>query len=655
MLYYGGDYNPEQWPEPVMGEDIALMRRAGVNLVSVGVFSWSRLEPVEGRYRFDWLDRVLDRLHAAGIGVALATPTASPPPWFGRAYPDALAVTAQGVRLTHGSRDTYCISAPAYRCASTRIAGELAARYGGHPALVLWHVHNEYGTGCYCDHAATAFGDWLVHRYGTVERLNEAWTASFWSQEYDDWRDVLPPRATQYLPNPTQSLDWRRFLSDELLSHFIAQRDLLRQRSPGIPVTTNFAFGGWVPVNGWQWAAEEDLVAIDCYPDATGPAGAEQVAFAADLARSLAAAGSDAATAGADPGAGAKPWLLMEQAANLVYTRGRMLARAPGELARHTLSHLARGSIGAMHFQWRAAPGGAEMWHAAMLPPAGPDTRAFRETVEVGTLVAQLSEVDGKVVAPAAIVWDPEAWWAMQAPGLPSSDVDYHREVSRVHAALYRAGITADFAQPGADLSGYRLVLVPALYLLDAAGARAIGEYVHSGGTLVVGYFSALVDADLRVHPGGLCSLHDLLGIRIEEFRPMPPGSTVALSDGATVSTWRETVHLAGAVAEATYADDGGPAITRHGRAWYLSGQLDPLSLQRLLARIAIDAGIDAATAPDGVEVIRRGDWLVAINHTDQPAEVPATGIDLLTGDAVTGQLALPAGGVAAVHLNPPA
>src|SRR6185369_9360239 len=222
MRYFGGDYNPEQWPESVWAEDLALMRAARVNLVSVGVFAWSRLEPAEGEYRFDWLDRVLDRLHAAGIGVALATPTASPPPWFTAAHPDGLAVTDQGVALTHGSRDSYCISAPAYRSASERIAAALGERYARHPALVLWHIHNEYGTGCFCDHAATAFRGWLARRYGSLDALNEAWTASFWSQEYHDWVHVRPPRATQYRPNPTQALDWRRFLSDELRGHYVA-------------------------------------------------------------------------------------------------------------------------------------------------------------------------------------------------------------------------------------------------------------------------------------------------------------------------------------------------------------------------------------------------------------------------------------------------
>ena len=205
-LAFGGDYNPEQWDAAVWAEDDELMRAARVNTATVGVFSWSLLEPEEGRFEFGWLDETLDRLHANGVRVILATPTASPPPWFTLAHPDAMPVTRDGVRLWHGSRDTYCAAAPAYRQAAARIAGELARRYADHPALVLWHVHNEYGTLCWCDHAAAAFRDWLRRRYGDgangLAALNEAWGTAFWSQRYSAWEQVLPPRATQYLPNP---------------------------------------------------------------------------------------------------------------------------------------------------------------------------------------------------------------------------------------------------------------------------------------------------------------------------------------------------------------------------------------------------------------------------------------------------------------------
>lgn len=338
-LRYGGDYNPEQWPAEVWREDVALMRRARVNLVTVGVFAWSRLEPEPGRYTFDWLDQVLDLLHDNGISVALATPTASPPPWFSLAHPDALPVTADGVRLHHGSRDTYCAAAPAYRAAARRIAAALADRYAHHPALALWHVHNEYGTTCHCPHTAREFRRWLADRHGDLVALNAAWATSFWSQHYTDWAQVDTPRATQYLANPGHLLDFRRFWSDTLLAAYAEQRDLLRAAKPAIPITTNHVLGDWVPVDHARWAAEVDLVAIDHYPDATDGGAEEQTALAADLARGWARHGAG------DVGHPAR-WLLMESAPNQIHSGGRMHTKEPGRMARHSLSHVARGSRG---------------------------------------------------------------------------------------------------------------------------------------------------------------------------------------------------------------------------------------------------------------------------------------------------------------------
>ncbi|WP_440072604.1 beta-galactosidase [Streptosporangium sp. OZ121] len=635
-LCYGGDYNPEQWPEEVWKEDVALMRRAGVNLVSVGVFSWARLEPSPGVHDFGWLDRVLGLLHDGGIGVNLATPTASPPPWFGLAHPDALTVTPGGTRLAHGSRDTYCVHAPAYRAASVRVAGALAERYRDHPALAMWHVHNEYGTACHCEHAASAFRTWLRARHGTLDALNDAWTTSFWSQHYSAWEQVTPPRATQYLPNPSQVLDFRRFVSDAMLDHFREQKAVLREFTPDVPVTTNFVLGDWVPVNHRHWAAEVDLVAIDHYPSADPPA---ETAFAADLARGWASPPACASTAGPArtperaPGPPfEKPWLLMEQAV-VTYTGPRMLAKRPGEIARLSLSHIARGSRGAMFFQWRASRGGAELWHGGMVPHAGPDSRIFREICDLGALLPTLKDAcAAPVEAGAAILWDAEAGWALQSPGLPSTELDYAETVRQAHRVLYRHGVTADLVHPSADLSAYPLVLVPALYLISDADADNLRHYVSGGGTLVVSYLSGVADEHARVRLGGYPgALRDLLGIRVEEFHPLPPGVTLTLSAPDALDDdrqpeagtfWSEHVHLEGAEALAVYTGPhasgaplaGQPAITRHsygsGTALYVSTRLSDTAYARLLG-----------LKPAPVELVRRGEWLFAINHGDKEHE----------------------------------
>lgn len=656
-LCFGGDYNPEQWPETIWAEDIALMRRAGVNLVSVGVFAWASIEPQPGKYDFAWLDRVLDLLDAGGIRVALATPTASPPPWFSLAHPEALPVTSDGVRLLHGSRDTYCVAAPAYREASLRIASTLAARYADHPALAMWHVHNEYGTGCRCDLVAAAFRDWLRGRYQGLEALNAAWVTAFWGQRYGAWEEIFPPRATQYLVNPAQALDFRRFLSAELFAAFAEQRAVLREVTPDVPVTTNFVFGDWVPVDHRRWAQDLDLVAIDHYPfvppgsDPAGTAVAEQTAFHADLARSW---------------AGGRPWLLMEQSAGTVNTGLRLVSKAPGEMTRNSISHLARGSRGAMFFQWRASRGGSEQYHSALVPHAGPDSRIFREAVALGGLMGRLAQVDGAAVeAPVAILWDAEAWWGLLGPGLPAPEPRYVDALYAAHRALWRSGITADFVAPEADLSGYRLVLVPSLYLVSDQGAESVRRYVDGGGHLMVWYFSGIVDVNAQVRLGGYPgAFREVLGVRVEEFHPLAPEAPVTLTSGATGRTWSEHVHLAGAEAVDHYAAGplgGLPAVTRAaygaGVAWYLSTGLDDADLGKLICSVLRLAGVTPpAPGPTaGVEVVHRtaGDtrWLFAINHGDQPYDLQLSGTglsgatDLVTGAMVGAVAIVPAGG----------
>ncbi|MCX5336272.1 beta-galactosidase [Streptomyces sp. NBC_00140] len=647
-LAFGGDYNPEQWDEPVWKEDDDLMRRARVNLATLGVFSWALLEPEEGRYDFAWLDAHIERLHANGVAVDLATPTASPPPWFTLAHPDALMVRPDGTRLVHGSRDTYCLTAPAYRDAARRIAGALAERYGDHPALALWHVHNEYATLCHCDHTAASFRVWLRARHGSLDILNEAWGTAFWSQRYTSWEQVLPPRATNWHKNPGQDLDFRRFWADEVTAAFCEQRDAIRVHSDR-PVTTNLMLPAYQNTDVWALARELDVVTVDQYPGAPGLAAAADVAFHADRARSL---------------GGGRPWLLMEQGTSTVYDGDRVLAKDPGDILRHTLGHIARGSEGALFFQWRQSRAGAETWHSAMVPHAGPDSRIFREVTQTGEAVARLGELAGSTVsASVAVLHDPDAWWALGVDGLPSSELDYHAALGRAHRALWDAGVTVDFAHPEHELSRYPLVVAPALFLLSDSAAENLRRYVDGGGTLLVQHATGYVDERLHARLGGYpaAPLREALGIRVEEYRPLRRGERITLSDGTQGTAWSESLRTEGAQTLAAYTHGmlaGSPALTRHrfstGQGWYLSTQLDDTGYGALVARLLDEAGVGPETPslPPQVEAVtRRGPdgrgWRFLINHSAEPVSLPEPAHNLLTGGPVS---ELPAGGCAVLR-----
>ncbi|OXS36733.1 beta-galactosidase [Streptomyces sp. XY006] len=661
-LAFGGDYNPEQWPESVWQEDVRLMREAGVTMVSVGIFSWALLEPSPGTYDFGWLDRLLDLLHEHGVRVDLGTPTVVPPVWFYRAHPEALPVTAEGVRYEFGSRAAVCHSNADYRAAAARITTALAERYGSHPALALWHVHNEYGvpvSACYCDSCAAHFRRWLAAAYGTVDAVNEAWGTAFWGQRYTDFEQISPPRLTPATVNPAQALDYKRFADATMRENFRMERDILHRLSPGVPVTTNFmtALSQCDSVDYWAWGREVDLVTNDHYLITDGRRTHVNLAMAADLTRSV---------------AGGAPWLLLEHSTSGVNWQPRNPAKAPGQMARNSLAHVARGSEGAMFFQWRQSRRGAEKFHSAMVPHGGTGTRVWREVVELGSFVDALAEIRGtRTDADVAVLWDWHSWWAQTLDWRPSVDHDARERADAFYEALYDRHLTVDFAHPEADVSRYPLVVVPALYLMTEAAGRNLTAYVEGGGTLVVSYFSGIVDEHDAVHEGAYPGpLRDVLGLTVEEFSPLLPGERVRITgpDGTELGAdvWTEFVVPRGADTVLAYADGpaaGLPAVTRHrlgeGTAWYVSTRLGADGLDTLLGRAAADARI--APRPDlprDVEVVRRtgesGTYLFAVNHTGADAKVPleVPGTELLTGERAAGRLAVPAGAVRVVRLD---
>jgi beta-galactosidase len=654
-ISYGGDYNPEQWPRETWDEDVRLMREAGVTVTTVGVFSWALLEPAQDRFDLDWMAEVLDLLHAGGVAADLATGTASPPPWLSHRYPETLPERADGTRLWPGGRQAWCPSSPVFRERALSLVAALAQRFRDHPALAMWHVSNELGchnVHCYCDVSAAAFRRWLRRRYTSLDALNAAWGTAFWSQRYTDWEHVLPPRTAPTFPNPTQQLDFARFSSDELLDHFRAERDLLHQLSPGVPVTTNFMVMPRIKsMDYFAWGPEQDVVSQDHYLDASDPASYVELSWSADLTRGV---------------AGGAPWFLMEHSTSAVNWQPRNVAKQPGQLRRNSLAHVARGADAVCFFQWRQSRAGAEKFHSALLPHAGTDTKVWREVVDLGDVLKALAAVAGSTVrAEVAILFDWQARWAADLDSHPSQDVTYLDQSLALYRALWEAGVTVDFAHPELDLSRYRLVLVPTLYLVTDAGAANLRGYVEQGGHALVTYWSGIVDENDHARLGGYPgAFRDLLGVRTEEFFPLREGEQVRLAggvlDGETCEVWTEAVQLRGAKEVSGYVDGplpGVPALTRNtlgnGTAWYLATRLRPTGTAALVRELCGGAGVPVHDTP-GVEVVRRdgegASFLFVINHTDAAADLAATGTDLVTGQRCGGRIRVAAGDVAVVR-----
>jgi beta-galactosidase len=660
-IAFGGDYNPEQWSEDVWQDDVRLMQEAGVNLVTVGVFSWARLQPTPDTWDFEWLDRVLDLLHEHGIAVDLATATASPPAWLTTAHPEMLPVDRLGTVLHQGGRQAWSPSSAVYREHSLRLVEKMAERYGSHPALSMWHVSNELGCHngrCYSELSAQGFRRWLRERYTDLDTFNRAWATDFWSQHYGAWEEIEPPRIAPSFSNPTQQLDFARFSSDALRDQLRAEVEVLRRHTPDVPVTTNFmVMGHFKDVDYGTWVDDLDLVSNDHYMMAHDPESHVELAFSADHTRGL---------------AGGQPWMLMESSTSAVSWQPVNTAKPVSQLRRNSLTHVARGADAVCFFQWRASAAGAEKYHSAMLPHAGTGSELWRSVVELGADLQRLAEVSGSTVeSPVAIIVDYENWWAAELDAHPSSLLAYRRTAEGWYRSLWDANIPVDIVPRGADLTGYRVVLAPMLYLVRDADVAALDSFTRAGGQLLVTYFSGIADENDHIRLGGYPgAFRDLLGVRSDEFRPLLGDQQVAL-EGAdlgslTGTLWSEPVVPTDAIVLATYADGpsaGFAAITRAardaGHAWYVSTELDMNGRRAVIDLVCAAGGVTAPIpASPGIEVVVRRaadvEYVFAINHTDTQGWVDADGTDLLTDRRHAAPALVPENGVVVLRRQPP-
>lgn len=643
-IWYGGDYNPDQWPEEVWDDDVRLMKKAGVNLVSVGIFSWAKIETSEGVYDFDWLDRIIDKLGEAGIAVDLASATASPPMWLTQAHPEVLWKDYRGDVCQPGARQHWRPTSPVFREYALKLCRAMAEHYKGNPYVVAWHVSNEYGCHNrfdYSEDAEHAFQQWCEERYGTIDAVNDAWGTAFWAQRMNDFSEIVPPRfiGDGNFMNPGKLLDFKRFSSDALKAFYIAERDTLAEITPDLPLTTNFMVSASGSVLDYDdWGDEVDFVSNDHY-FIPGEAHLDELAFSASLVDGIARK---------------DPWFLMEHSTSAVNWREINYRKEPGQLVRDSLAHVAMGADAVCYFQWRQSKAGAEKFHSAMVPHAGEDSAVFRDVCELGADLNKLSDegILGSRLAKSrvAVVFDYESEWATEHTATPTQHVHHVDEPLAWFRALADQGVTADVVPVRGAWDGYEMVVLPSVYLLSEETTRRVRDYVVCGGRLVVTYYTGISDEKDHVWLGGYPgSIRDVVGVRVEEFMPMGNDFTgvpdhLDLSNGAVAHDIADVIGSVDGTATvlATFKDnpwtgmDGVPAIVANtfgeGRSVYVGARLGREGLALSLPEILESLGMAEAGGNDGrvLHVEREGAdgsrFVFSFNRTHETVRVPVEG-----------------------------
>lgn len=641
-LLHGGDYNPEQWLDrpDILAQDIELMKKAHVNTVTLGVFSWSVLEPEEGVFKLDWLADIIHNLYANGIRTILATPSAARPAWLAHKYPEVRRVRADRVRELYNRRQNYCYTSPIYHEKVRIIDQKLAQRFGDDPAVILWHISNEMGGDCHCALCQAEFRRWLQARYGTLAALNKAWNARFWSHDYTDWEQIESPAPQGENAVQALALDWKRFVSDRHIDFLKFERDTVKEIAPNAKFTVNmmYRFDG---IDYFKMAKEIDVASWDNYPTWHKPSETvEETALDTAMMHDLFYSMKD------------KPFLLMESSPSFTNWQPVSKQKKPGIAELAALQTVAHGADSVLYFQWRASRGAEEKLHGAVIGHDGrEDARSFTETAQVGQELEALAEITAvKREKQAAIVHDWQNKWALEGScGPRNAGMGYWDELKRHYNALAREGIAVEFVDQNADLTGYGLVVVPMLYLLTDAFAKKLCAFAQSGGTVIVTYWSGVVDeSDLCRMGDTPYGLTELLGLRRTEIDGMYDGETrrCVPSAGCTLpAALASTLCEVAALDEkdpaeplSLYDEDyfaGHPAAAVHrygkGRAYYLASRFDEGFYRAFYHDTAKEIGLSPAwpeALPEGVLAVRRGSFVFVQNCTEQPATVGNTVLD---------------------------
>lgn len=668
-LWHGADYSPEQWTPDIWQEDMRLMRLARCNVMSVGIFAWAALEPEEGCYRFEWLDQVLDLMAENNVYALLATPSGAKPAWLAAKYPEVRRVRPDGVRELQGGRHNHCLTSPVYRAKTRQINTLLAERYQDHPALLMWHVSNEYSGECRCDLCRAAFRDWLHRKYGTLDALNHAWWTAFWSHTYTDWSQIDPPTPIGETSIHGLSLDWKRFVTDQTLDFMRNEIAPLRQITPDVPLTTNF-MGAFPGLNYWKLAPALDVISWDSYPlwhqGAPDAEHAVKTAFIHDIHRSM---------------KGGRPFMLMESTPSVTNWHPHARLKRPGMHLLSSLQAVAHGADTVQYFQWRKSRGSSEKFHGAVVDHAGHDRmRVFGDVAEVGAALERLAPVLGAgVAARVAIIYDWENRWALEgAQGPLQGDKGYWDACLDHYRAFWQRGVPVDVIDMEQDPARYDLVIAPMLYMVRPGVAERLSAWVAAGGTLVATYWSGVVDENDLCFLGGFPGpLRDLLGVWAEEIDALTPDdeNCVAIAPDTPLGlagTYRardlcELIHPEGARVLATYQADfyaGRPALTVNtfgeGQAYYVASRneqhftddfcralCDARSIRPIL-NVELPPGVSVQARTDGTRL-----FAFVMNFAPEPVRVPLDGqryTDLLTGEPASATLDLAPYGVAVLE-----
>jgi beta-galactosidase len=530
-VFYGGDYNPDQWDEDTIEQDMVYFKKAGINLVTLPVFSWAKLEPDEGVYDFEWLDQLMDKFAKNKISVCLATPTCAQPAWLSTRYPEVLPVDIAGRKRTHGMRVFFCYNSLKYRERAAAIAEEMAKRYKNHPALAIWHVANEYGTYCYCPTCQAKFRLWLKKRYKTVKNLNLKWHTSFWGRVVTDFEEVTLPTELNddYRFNPAIQLDYQRFVTDSTVECFLNERDVIKKYTPDIPVQTNIS-GFIKKLDQFELVKHMDFLGWDNYP--APDHDKSFVALKLDIMRGLKEG---------------KPFILAEQSPNQQNWQPYNKLKRPGEVRLLSYQAMAHGADTCLFFQLRQSVGGQEKFHGAVISHGGHDnTRVFRESAKLGQELKQMGDafIGGRIKAEVGILFDWSNWWALELSSGPSKDMDYLGTVAKYYKPFYENNIPVDILHFDRDISGYKIIVGPMLYMIKEGIAEKIQEFVKKGGTYVATTMTGIADENDRCifgeYPG---PLKEVLGLWVEETDALSPTETnsVVITEH---SFWKNNVKI---------------------------------------------------------------------------------------------------------------